>query len=320
MKKSSPDSSRDFASPAIVFAQSSLGQALLKVLAEGSASHRAIADYLLRNHVRVTAIGIEELAESCDVSTATISRFVRDIGFRNYAAMRAEVAATLQSVLQPVDKLRSNMVRASGAAAPAIDSLEHAAANVLASSQALDTGELAKIVKRLTAARAVYVMGFGLSAHLAAMLSLHLQPFCPHVIDVVTHGGTEVAAGNLAHVTDKDVVVVISFPRYSIDAIRLASFARERGACIVSITDSPASALAELASHVLYAQATHPILPSSSSAALAVIEALVASLMVSNKDNVAKAARLTDAISAWLDGGTPAAGKTRQRTTHKNKL
>ncbi|UUZ52598.1 hypothetical protein LP419_25050 [Massilia sp. H-1] len=48
---------------------------------------------------------------------------------------------------------------------------------------------------RLTAARAVYVMGFGLSSQLASsMLSLHLQPFCQQVIEVAGQGGTEVAA------------------------------------------------------------------------------------------------------------------------------
>ena len=309
--KSTPSAGpRDYASPEVAFAESSLGQTLLRVLSEGSASNRAIADYLLRNQVRVTALGIEELAESCQVSTATISRFARDIGFKNYSAMRNEVAATLQSVLQPVDKLRNNIARRPGASAPALESLEYAAANVKACSQALDLRELEQIVTVLTGARAVYVMGFGLSSQLAGMLSLHLQPFCQQVIEVAGPGGTEVAAGHLANITARDVLVVISFPRYSLDVIRLAEFARQRDACVVSITDSPASALAKVATHVLYAQSTHPILPSSSSAAIAVIEALVVSLMVSNKDNVAKAARLTDAISAWLYGADPVFNST----------
>ncbi|MFL6657303.1 MAG: MurR/RpiR family transcriptional regulator [Massilia sp.] len=306
MKNSPPASIRDYASPEVAFAESSLGEQLRRVLSEGSGSQRAIADYLLRNQVRVTALGIEELAEHCQVSTATISRFARDIGFKNYAAMRAEVAATLQSVLQPVDKLRNNIARRAGSTAPALESLEYAAANVKACGQALDLRELEQIVTVLTRARAVYVMGFGLSSQLAAMLALHLQPFCQQVIEVAGQGGTEVAAGHLANITARDVLVVISFPRYSLDVIRLAEFARQRDACVVSITDSPASALAELANHVLYAQSTHPVLPSSATAAIAVIEALVVSLMVSNKDNVAKAARLTDAISAWLYGADPA--------------
>jgi DNA-binding MurR/RpiR family transcriptional regulator len=290
------------ASPDIGFAESSLGQSLLRVLAEGSASNRAIADYVLRNQVRVTALGIEELADACAVSTATISRFARDLGFKNYAAMRGAVAETLQSVLQPVEKLRSTIARRAAKASPALESLGYAEAAITATSRALAGTQIDRIGAVLTKARTVYVLGFGLSSFLAGALAMHLQPFCRHVVEAAASGGTEVAASHLATITDKDVLVVISLPRYTLDAASLTRFARDAGATIVSITDSPASPLAELGHHVLYAHSTHPVLPSSSSAALAVIEALAVSLMTSNKANVAKAARHTEAIAAYLYG------------------
>lgn len=289
-------------SPAVAFAQSELGQQLVRVMAEGSTSNKAIAEYLLRNHVRLAALRIEDLAEGCQVSTATISRFARDIGFHNFAAMRAAVAEVLQGVLQPVEKLRSSIERREGAGVPAVESLEYAAANIAASASGLSQVELDKVVHQLTRASTVYVLGFGLSSYLAGLLALHLQPFCPHVVEVAGQGGTEVAAGHLANITAKDVLVVISFPRYALDVVRLAGFARSRNACIVALTDAPASPLVELADHVLYAPAEHPVLSSSSAAALAMIEALAVTLMVSNKENVDKAARLTEAISAYLYG------------------
>lgn len=295
-----PAPAQSTTSPDIGFAESSLGQALLRMLAEGSASNRAIADHLLRNQVRVTALGIEELAEACEVSTATISRFARDLGFKNYAAMKSAVAETLQSVLQPVEKLRSTIARR--AAAPALESLEYAEAAITATSRALTKAELDRVGSALMRARTVYVMGFGLSTFLAGALAMHLQPFCRHVVEVAAAGGTEVAASHLATVTDKDVLVVISLPRYTLAAVSLTRFARDSGATVVSITDSPASPLAELGHHVLYAHSAHPVLPSSSGAALAIIEALAVSLMTSNKANVAKAARHTEAIAAYLVG------------------
>jgi len=290
------------ASPAIGFAESALGQALLRVLAEGSASNRAIADHLLRNQVRVTALGIEELAEACDVSTATISRFARDLGFKNYAAMRGAVAETLQSVLQPVEKLRSTIARRTAKASPALESLAYAEAALTATRGGLDGARIDRIGTVLTRARTVYVLGFGLSSFLAGTLAMHLQPFCRHVVEAAASGGTEVAASHLATITDKDVLVVISLPRYTVDVVPLTRFARDAGATVVSITDSPASPLAELGHHVLYAHSAHPVLPSSSSAALAVIEALAVALMTSNTANVAKAARHTEAIAAYLYG------------------
>jgi DNA-binding MurR/RpiR family transcriptional regulator len=83
----------------------------------------------------------------------------------------------------------------------------------------------------------------------------------------------------------------------------LTDYARGRGAVIVAITDSPASPIARHANHLLLAPATHPVLSSSQSAAVVVIEALVSSLMVSNRKNVEQAAKLTDAISSFLFGG-----------------
>jgi len=306
--------------PEVAFARSSIGQSLLSLLSEGSASYKSIADYILRNQVRVTALGIEELAESCGVSTATISRFARDLGFSNYSAMRGEVARILQSVFQPVEKLRNTIERRSKASSPAGESLDYAVANIGAASQALSNQEMNAVVAKLTRAHAVYVMGFGLSAHLAGILALHLQPFCSHVIEVVGYGGTEVAAGHLANITEKDVVIVISFPRYALDVIRLAQFVRDHSACVVTITDSPASPLAKVGDHVLLAQSMHPVLPSSQTAALAVIEALVASIMVSNKKNVEKAARLTEAIAAYLqDPDTAASVPNRERGKRKKE-
>lgn len=308
------------ATPELAFAQSSLGKKLIENLTKGSASYQSIADYLLRNQVRVTALGIEDLAQSCQVSTATISRFARDIGFANYAAMRNEVAETLQSVFQPVEKLRNTIERRSQETTPAITSLEYALANTDATKQNLSIDVLNQVVTKLAKARTVYVMGFGLSAHLAGMLALHLQPFCSHVVEVVGYGGTEVAAGHLASISDKDVLILISFPRYANDAIKLAHFARDHGTCIVSMTDSTASPLAALGDYLLLAPSTHPVLPSSSIAAIALIEALVSSLMVSNKKNVEKAMKLTEALSAYLHGfEATSKGGSRELLTQRRK-
>ena len=305
--------SRNFMTPDLAFAESELGQNLLKVHTEGSVAYRRIADYILRNSVRATAWGIEELATSCEVSAATISRFSRSLGFPSYASMRSQIAQALQSAMEPVQKLRHSIERRDGAAAPSSASLEYAIANLGSTLQGLPFAEIDRVVGKLMRAQTVYVMGFGISAHLAAILVLHLQPFCAQVVEVVGYGGTEVAAGRLVNVTAHDVVVVISFPRYALDVINLTNFARARRGCIVAITDSPASPLATLADHALLAQDTHPVLPSSASAAVGLIEALVASLMVSNKRNVAKAARLTEAISSWMVGDGVTVRTTRPR-------
>ncbi|MFS2002714.1 MurR/RpiR family transcriptional regulator [Duganella sp. CT11-25] len=293
----------------VAFVESPLGRVLAGVVAQGSASHRRIAEYLMRNPMRVTALKIDGMAEGCSVSTATISRFARDIGFSTYASMRSAVAETLHSALQPVDKLRHTIEHRSDLTSPGDESMEYAAVNISATRNSLPQSELDQVVRKLSRARTVYVLGFGTSTYLAGLLMLHLQPFCAHVVEVAGPGGTEVAAGHLVNIGPEDVLVVMSFPRYALDVIRLAQFARSHDACVVAITDAPTAPMVELSDHVLYASSGHAVLPSSATAAVAVIEALVMSLMVSNKDNVEKAARLSKAVASYLmspSGSKPA--------------
>jgi DNA-binding MurR/RpiR family transcriptional regulator len=299
--------------PELTFARSPLGRRLLDLQNSGSKSNRAIAEYLLRNPLRIPAIGIEELASRTGVSAATLSRFARAAGYDGYPGLRSAAADSLQGMLQPVEKLRSSIQSSagkSGGASVLLSGLEVSVANVRSAAESLDQKTLNAIVAMIAKANEVYTLGFGLSSHLASILALDLQPFCTRLTNVVEFGGTEVAAGRLLNIGKRDVLIVLSFPRYATDAIRLTSYARTRGAKIVAITDSPASPLAQLADHLLLAPANHPVLSSGLTAALVVVEALVAALMISNPDNVKQASKLTDAIAAYLvDGGENGSGR-----------
>jgi DNA-binding MurR/RpiR family transcriptional regulator len=318
-----------FANAAVdtVFAQSALGLKLREVLADGKGSNVAIADFLLRNPVRATAWGIEELASNTQTSTATLSRFARTLGFSGYAALRSGIADTLQNALQPVfhpvDKLREALQRGQGqghAGNPIIaESLEASQANVRAAADGLNPSQLTATAHRILAAETVYTLGFGISAHLSALLALDLQPFCRQAINVVEFGGTEVAAGRLMNIGPKDLLISISFPRYASDAVMLTRYARDRSAHVIALTDSMASPLTKWAHEVFIAPASHPVLSSSSAAAIVVIEALVTSLMVSGNNQVTQAEKLTDAISAYLysdkPGGDAPGEKSPKRIT-----
>ena len=322
MKRNKPSPTRP-ANPPVeaTFAQSALGLALRQVLDEGKGSNAAIADFLLRHPVRATAWGIEELAAQTGISTATLSRFARTLGFGGYAALRSGIAEALQVALQPVfhpvEKLRGALERGDPAVPqtnPVVaESLQSTLDNLGATANGLDSARLASMAASILEAQTVFTLGFGLSAHLAAMLSLHLQPFCRQVINVVEFGGTEVAAGRLMNIGPSDLLVAISFPRYASDALTLTRYARDRGAQVIVITDSMASPLVADAQSTLLASASHPVMSSSNAAAMLVIEALVTSLMLSGNDHVRQAEKLTEAISGYLYSEKPADAAMRRR-------
>jgi DNA-binding MurR/RpiR family transcriptional regulator len=306
------------------FADTPLG-CQLRALLLGKGSNAVIADFLLRNPVRATAWGIEELSTQTQTSTATLSRFARTLGFVGFAALRAAMAEALQSAMQPVyrpvEKLRGALQREDGRAGNPVllESLQVSLGNVAHTVAGLDPARLANLSKRIQEASTVYTIGFGISAHLAAMLALDLQPFCKQAINVVEFGGTEVAAGRLMNIGADDLLIAISFPRYASDVVTLMRYARDRGARIVALTDSPASPLAAWAHDVLLCAANHPVLSSSYAAAVVVAESLVTALMLSGSNHIAQAEKLTDAISAYLyndkPGSEPATARKSKKVT-----
>jgi len=282
-----------------VLSATPLGVALTALMTTGSAGHRKLAEFILRQPIRVSALSIDDLAKATGVSAPTISRFARELDLGGFAELRTAVAEAMQTLLDPVAKLRLQLAQSGDQ--PRGTEMLVAIQNQL---QQIDAGlvawQTAAIARAIAGARHVHVMGFGLSAHVAALIVLGLQPFCASVSGVVEFGGTEVAAGRLMNIGPEDVLIAVTFPRYASDVVRLARYARDRGARVFALTDSAASPLAPLADIVLLAPAEHPTLSSSMVAAVAIAETLVATVMLSDPANAERAALLDEAISGYL--------------------
>jgi DNA-binding MurR/RpiR family transcriptional regulator len=281
------------------FAATPLGIRLARLMADGSPSQRKLAEFLLRHPIRASALSIEDLAEVTGISAPTISRFARELGMAGFGDLRAAVADTMQLLHDPVAKLRLHLAGQDGTGRGA-QMLDAAQRQIQQIDAVLVADQVAAVARRVVAARTVMVMGFGLSAHVAGLLVLGLQPFCPAVSAVVEFGGTEVAAGRLVGIGPDDVLISITFPRYASDVVNLTRYARDRGASVVALTDSIASPLAALADMLLLAPAEHPTLSGSMAAAVLIVEALVAAVMLSDPGNAEKAAQLGEAIGAYL--------------------
>lgn len=282
------------------FIGSPLGTQVLGRLGEGSPSQRQFSEFILRDPIFVATHGIEEVARQSGISASTISRYVRDLGLAGYAEFRAGVGETVHALIAPVAKLGARMAATDAADGIAEASLNAARHGIDALSDPATAAAIRAVAGHLVRARQVWIMGFGLSAHLAAILALGLQPYRDGVVNVVQYGGTEVAAGRLMSAGAGDVVVAIAFPRYSSDVTALARAARAAGARIVALTDSVASPLAAVSDDLLLAPGQHPVLSSSSLPGLAVIEALVSEFMLADPGNVERASRLAAAMAAWL--------------------
>ncbi|WP_371367808.1 MurR/RpiR family transcriptional regulator [Pseudomonas sp. QL9] len=263
-------------------------------------SLRKVADFILRHPLRAATLTIEELAKETETSPAAVNRLARALELSGFSALKSALVSTLQDLISPVDKLRNELAQRPDGAFGLHEQIQAASANLSAAASSNSPAGFEAFVDRLVKARRIYILGFGNSAYMAGLAAANLMPYCADAVAICMEGGNENAAYRLAAITDQDVLLAISLPRYSQDTIHLARFANERGAGVLAITDSPASPLVQLAEHVLFAPAEHPVLISSNTVVLALIESLVAGVMTRNKEAVKLAEELTESVLSYL--------------------
>lgn len=238
----------------------------------------------------------EEVARACGSSLAAVNRFAKHAGYEGFADLRLKLGKQLHQTLLPVTKLQA----ASSPSASHTQAFEQALANLNSAAHACDAVLLDRLAERVCRARKVLFMGFGASNHVAAFGANALQPYLPNVVNVAAEGGSEQAMRRLAGIGQADVLVAISLPRYSRDAVALAAHARGLGTLVIAITDDTANPLAEQADYVLLAPSQHPVLSSSPLAAMAMAEALVVRVVQRVPEAARRLAELSESVLPYL--------------------
>ncbi|MDR1662446.1 MAG: MurR/RpiR family transcriptional regulator [Azoarcus sp.] len=275
---------------------------IAKAMAEFTPSHRRMAEYVLAHSFHAATMSIDELAEATGVSVATANRFARGLGFSGFPAFRAELVRGFESALAPVERMRDELTRKASCAEVMAASLSDNLANLETIRQSLPADVCEQAVAALLGARRVLTVGFGDSGYLAGMLAHGLELYRPQVQSLASIGGVTHGVGTLFRLQPQDVVVPIAFPRYLKDTIVIARKAKEHGARIVALTDSPTSPLAPLGEPTLYVSAASRFAATSNSTIHAAIEALCAAVAHHARHSVKSAAALTEAVLPWLYG------------------
>ena len=260
--------------------------------------------WIAAHPLRAISLSADEVGQQSGASLAAVNRFSRSAGFDGFGHLKAALAEELQEAAQPIQKLQS-----SDGAGPRKGGGDHPLAvaqrNLQLAAQALDEKVLDKAARRLLKSEKVYTLGFGMSSYLAQIAAHLLMPYGPTVIHLSSEGGTEAAARRMTRIGRSDMLLAISLPRYSRDAVELARYARERGAWVLAITDRFGAPLVAQADAALLAPAEHGVLSSSAVAAVAAVEALAARVMQLNPDSVRLATELSEAVLGHLSVGRP---------------
>ncbi|WID95019.1 MurR/RpiR family transcriptional regulator [Bosea vestrisii] len=274
-----------------------LANRIAQVYPSLSEGHRKVADFVLQSPLDSATVTIEGLAEKSGTSTATVTRFVRALGYRNYGDFRAALSTALKVAMGPVEGLADARAAAGSVFATMTTTLKGEAANLDEAIATLEEETVNRAITLLLKARRIFIVGSGASHYVGAFLEDGLALYLDaDVVFASSRGGPERAVRHMLSTGPKDVVIAISLPRYSRATLELARFTKKRGAILIALTDGPSSPLVPLADMTLYAPARNSFLPNSPTAAFAVADALITTLARERPDAVEALKGLSESL------------------------
>ncbi len=260
---------------------------VIKVIAERkntmSKGHRAIASYIVDHYDTVAFITASRLGELVGVSESTVVRFACALGYGGYPELQKKLQELIKTRLTNVQRMglgsdmpEDELVRTS--LRTDITSLRHV-------KEVLDYGMVAKAADMILSARQVYLLGLRASAPLAQFFWYYLNYIIPNVNLTTSSIGGDIF-GQLMHAGKDDIVVAISFPRYSSRTVEGVTFAKNNGARVLSITDNERSPLVALSDECLFVSMDMNLFVDSLVAPLSVINTLVLLVGMRKKDGL----------------------------------
>lgn len=249
-----------------------------------SKSHRRIAAYIATEYDKAVFMTAGVLGEKCGVSESTVVRFASAMGYEGYPELREALRSLVRQRLTSEQRF---------AIAGGIDQcdvlatvLKNDAQNIRKTVEALSQADFDDVVKRLLAARRIYVMGLRSAAPLAQFMYHYLNQIFEDVVLVSNTTGD--VFEEISRIGTKDVLVGISYPRYSTRTLECMRFARQNGAQVVGMTDGEMSPLMDVSDVCLCACTDMASFVDSLAAPLSVINALVVSAGLHRRDELSR--------------------------------
>lgn len=251
-----------------------------------SKGQKRLADYVCKNYDKAVFLTAAKLGEIVGVSESTVVRFAIQLGYKGYPGFQKALEELVRNTLNSIQRMEVTYGRISQS-----EILE----NVLQSDvekikltlAAIDQKAFDLAIDTILNARKVYVIGIRSCASLASFLSFYLNLICENVTAVTTNSSSEIFE-QLIRIEEDDVIIGISFPRYSMRTLKALEFASNRKAKVITLTDSVHSPMNLYSSCNLIARSDMASIVDSLVAPLSVINALIVALCMKKQTEVVK--------------------------------
>ena len=279
-----------------------------------SKGQKRIAAFILESYDKAAFMTASRLGKKVGVSESTVVRFAAELGYDGYPDMQKSLQKMIRNRLTSVQRIEVTNDRIGDQDLVSMV-LQSDMEKIRLTLEELDRDAFDHAVKAIVSAKRIYIIGVRSSAAIASFLGFYFNLIFDNVVNV-TAGTASEMFDNVHHIhtssnaemfeqmirIDKDDVVIgISFPRYSSRTVQAMSFARDRKATTVAITDSEASPLAPICKYTLKARSDMASFGDSLVAPLSLVNALLVAVSRAKNDDLANTFQTLERI--WEDYG-----------------
>ena len=249
-----------------------------------SKGQKLLADYILKNYDKAVFLTAAKLGKVVGVSESTVVRFATQLGYQGYPGFQKALEELVRNKLNSIQRMEVTYGRISQSEILAsvlqsdIEKIKLTLAN-------MDQNAFELAVETIMNAKRIYVVGIRSCAPLANFLSFYLNLIFDNVTSVHTNSSSEIFE-QLIRIGAEDVIIGISFPRYSMRTLKALEFASNRKAKVITLTDSVHSPMTLYSSCNLIARSDMASIVDSLVAPLSVVNALVVALCMKKQKDV----------------------------------
>ncbi len=259
-----------------------------------SKGQKKLAAYITDNYDKAVFLTAAKLGELVGVSESTVVRFAMSLGYKGYPEFQHAMEEQVKNKLNSIERMEVTYGRINQS--KILDTVLRSDAEKLHTTLAkIDENAFDLAVDTILNAKQIYIIGIRSCAPLASFLAFYFNLIFDNVHLLSTNSSSEIFE-QMVHIGKDDVIIGISFPRYSMRTLKAMEFANNRSAKVITLTDSVYSPMNLYSSCNLIADSDMASIVDSLVAPLSVINALIVALCMKKQNKVAKNLEMLESI------------------------
>ncbi len=249
-----------------------------RVFPKMSEAQKNIAQYLLKNYDKAAFLTAAKLGKEVGVSESTVVRFAIIIGYRGFPELQEALQGMVKTQLTTVNLLKKSINNTEKGKSVLFQILQSDVENLEKTINEISLQSFEKLISYILNAEVIYIVGLRTAASVSLFFYQALSLFLDNVRNVAYP--MEDLFEQISSINERDLLIAISFPRYTRRTVEILDLSIKKGAKTAAITDSIVSPIAQKADIALIARSDSTSFVNSFTAPLSVANAIVTAVSI----------------------------------------